>query len=321
MTIEVLPVGVKCNLSCSMCYETPIREAGNHTTPSYSLDAMKRTLAAEDYHFTVFGGEPLLTPVDDLEELWRWGFERYGKNGIQTSATLVTDRHFELFEKYNVRVGISLEGPGELNDIRWAGSLERTRKASSEAESVLHRLLERGHPVSLITTLNRGNASPERLSRLLDWYRDLSARGLRNVNLHLMESETDEVRTNWGLTEEQNSTALLACGALQAEWPIRFQPITDMVNLLLGTDEWDGGVRCKGSAGRARRSTARGRTKRASICKRPTKSSWFGRSRSITSPKNAVVARTVGSGMPVWATVRASRSKAIGGEKPNTVER
>lgn len=241
MSIEVLPVGTRCNMACRHCYETNIRDAGNQSNGEYDMDAMKAALAKEGYAFTVFGGEPLLTPIDDIEELWRWGFEQYGRNSVQTAATLVTDRHFELFRKYNVHVGISLEGPGELNDIRHAGSLERTREATDRAEGVLHQLLEERQPVSLITTLNRANATPERLPRLLDWYRDLSRRGLRSCNLHLMEIENERVRQEWALTEEENATALLACADLQTELQLRFQPITDMTQLLLGRDEWDGG--------------------------------------------------------------------------------
>lgn len=237
MTIEVLPVGTRCNLSCRHCYQAPIQAAGNQTSDGYNMEAMKKALEKENYKFSVFGGEPLLVPIDDLEELWRWGKERFGGNGVQTSATLVTERHFEMFQKYKVCVGISLEGPGELNDIRWAGSLERTREATKRAHAVLHRLLEERQPVSLITTLNRGNAAPGRLEQLLNWYRDLDTRGLHHANLHLLEIENEQVREKWALSEEENAEALLACADLQSMLKqLRFQPITDMTQLLLGDD-------------------------------------------------------------------------------------
>ena len=35
-----------------------------------------------------------------LEDLWAFGLERFGGNGIQTNATLITDRHIALFRKY-----------------------------------------------------------------------------------------------------------------------------------------------------------------------------------------------------------------------------
>lgn len=236
MTVEVMPVGTKCSLACKMCFQNPIRRAGNQSTGGYDLEAMKKGLEAENYHFTLFGGEPLLTPIDDLEELWRWGLEKFGQNGIQTSASCVTEKHFELFEKYKVSVGISIEGPGELNDIRWAGSLERTRKTTEKVEAVIFRLLEAGRPPSIITTLNRGNASPARLPRLLEWFKELDRRGLRYANIHLMEIDDPELRREWSLTAEENAAALLAFADLQNEVSIKFQPITEMVGLLVGDD-------------------------------------------------------------------------------------
>lgn len=237
MTIEVLPVGTRCALSCRMCYQGSVRAAGNQESDDYDMEAMKKALAKENHRFSVFGGEPLLMPIDDLEELWRWGKERFGQNSVQTSATCVTERHFEMFKKYKVSVGVSLEGPGELNDIRWAGTSEKTREATKRAEEVVDRLLEEGHVPSLITTLSRGNAAPGRLPRLLDWYRDLDSRGLRHVNLHLLEIEDETVRQEWALTEEENIRALTACADLQPHLrQLRFQPITDMAQLLLGND-------------------------------------------------------------------------------------
>ncbi len=237
MTVEVLPLGTRCSLACRHCYQAPIRDAGNQVGADYDMDAMKRALTEEGSKFSVFGGEALLVPIDDLEELWRWGLERFGENSVQTSASIVTEKHFELFRKYKVSVGISLDGPGVLNDIRWAGSEERTREATKRAEGVLHRLLAEGHPVSLITTLNRGNAVSGRLPQLLGWYRDLDSRGLRNVNLHLMEIDSDQVREDWALSEGENAEALIACADLQPELEqLRFQPITDMTQLLLGDD-------------------------------------------------------------------------------------
>src|SRR5690349_4734758 len=100
MTIELNPVGVTCNLSCPYCYEHPIRDAGNAMGRTYDMEAMKRGLEAEGGDFTVFGGEPLLMRFEDLEEIFRWGFEKYGKNCIQTNGALITDAHIALFKKY-----------------------------------------------------------------------------------------------------------------------------------------------------------------------------------------------------------------------------
>ena len=248
-----MPMGVACNLKCgtptaTYCYQEPIRTAGNQGHPKYDMAAMKAALLKEGYKFTIFGGEPLLVPIDDLAELWRWGLETFGAaaakhgdrpNGVQTNGTLITEAHFRLFRKYKVGVGMSVDGPDELNDGRWAGSIEATREATAHSLWALDQLLERKLGASIIVTLHRLNASAERLPRLLAWFRDLSAKGLRHVSLHLLEVDMPGVREQLALSAEENIAALLACARLQSEIPVAFSPLNDMVQLLKGEDQWN----------------------------------------------------------------------------------
>ena len=90
MSVELRPLGVACNIQCQYCYQNPVRDAGN-VPRSYDLDKMKAAIEAEGGPFSLFGGEPLLVPIADLEELWSWGLERYGHNSLQTNGTLITD--------------------------------------------------------------------------------------------------------------------------------------------------------------------------------------------------------------------------------------
>ena len=82
---------------------------------------MKAATEREGGPFTMFGGEALLVPEADLEELFRWGDERWGSNGIQTNGVLINDEHVRMFKAYKVHVGISMDGPGELNDVALGG--------------------------------------------------------------------------------------------------------------------------------------------------------------------------------------------------------
>jgi uncharacterized protein len=101
---------------------------------------MKRAIKKEGGPFSLFGGEPLLIPENDLEEIWRWGFEEYGRNSIQTNGTLINDQHLRMFRQYNVSVGISIDGPGDLNSARWHGTLEKTRESTEKSQSAIERL-------------------------------------------------------------------------------------------------------------------------------------------------------------------------------------
>ncbi len=166
MGVELRPLGVRCNIQCQYCYQNPQRDAGN-LTPSYDLDLMKAAITAEGGPFALFGGEPLLVPERDLEELWSWGLEQFGQNTVQTNGTLINDEHVRMFRAYKVAVGISIDGPGELNDVRWQGTLEKTRAATAKTEQAIERLCQEGLKPSLIVTLHRANASAGRLPHVV----------------------------------------------------------------------------------------------------------------------------------------------------------
>ena len=68
MTLELRPLGVTCNINCLYCYQNPQRDAGNYGRP-YDLEAMKQAVEAYNQPFTLFGGEALLVPEEDLEDL------------------------------------------------------------------------------------------------------------------------------------------------------------------------------------------------------------------------------------------------------------
>ena len=237
MSVELRPLGVACNIQCQYCYQNPQRDAGN-VPRSYDIEAMKAAVEEEGGSFTLFGGEALLVPEDDLEALWSWGLERYGSNGIQTNGVLINDAHVRMFRKYKVEVGISIDGPGELNDARWAGTLARTREATAKTEAAIERLCREDMPPSLIVTLHRGNATVDKLPTMHDWMRRLEAMGVTSLRLHVLEVDEDDVGAAYALSTEENLIAFASFVQLEAELTaLRMDLFDDMRNLLLGTDD------------------------------------------------------------------------------------
>jgi uncharacterized protein len=236
MGVELRPLGVTCNIQCQYCYQNPQRDAG-HLGRSYDLEQMKRAIEAEGGPFALFGGEPLLVVEEDLESLWAWGLARFGYNAIQTNGTLINDAHVRMFRAYKVGVGISIDGPGELNDVRWQGTIEKTREATARTEQAIDRLCREGMAPSLIVTLHRANAVGGRLAVLGRWFHDLERCGVRSVRLHLLESESDAVREKYALTTAENVTALLGFAAQERRLTsLRFDLFDDMRRMLLGQD-------------------------------------------------------------------------------------
>ena len=236
MTVEVRPLGVKCNIQCTYCYQDPIRRAQD-AVPQYDLEAIKAAVDAEGSMFTIFGGEPLMVPLSDLENLWAWGFERFGQNAIQTNGTLIRPAHVEIFRKYNVHVGISVDGPDELNAARRAGSDVTTRRATAKTMRGIKMLCDAGLAPGIIVTLHRLNATAQRLPRMNAWLRELDEWGVRSVRLHALEVDAEIVRESLTLDPAELLFALDNFKALQPELKhINFDVFGDVGRLQKGSD-------------------------------------------------------------------------------------
>src|SRR5436853_1982817 len=242
MTVELRPLGVHCNIACQYCYQNPQRDAGN-LGRRYDIETMKRAILEEGGPFTLFGGEPLMLPEDDLEDLWAWGLEQFGHNNIQTNGTLINEAHVRLFKRYNVRVGISIDGPGELNDVRWSGSLEKTRADTARTQAAIARLCQEGIPLTLICTLPRNNATPDKLPLMHEWFRQLDRMGIRSTRLHVLESENQLIREKYALSVEENILALMSFAVLEPELrAMSLDIFHDVEALLQGRDDQVGCV-------------------------------------------------------------------------------
>lgn len=237
MSIELRPLGVKCNIACQYCYQHPQREV-ECNTKKYDMDIMKAAILKEGGNFTLFGGEALLVPIEDLEDLWAWGYEKFGKNSVQTNGSLITDAHVKLFKKYKVGVGVSIDGPGALNDIRWAGSLEKTRKMTQQTEDSIETLCKEGMAPAIIITLHYGNATKDKLQEMGEWIKRLDSLGVPSARLHLLEVESELIRKAYHLDTQQNVDALLYFHQLEKELKnLRFDIFDEIEKLQQANDK------------------------------------------------------------------------------------
>jgi uncharacterized protein len=204
---------------------------------SYDLDKMKAEAKRLNRPFTLFGGEPLLMRFEDLENLFAWGLENFGRNAIQTNAVLIEQRHIELFRRYKVSVGVSMDGPGELNDARWNRGQAKTRESTAKAEAAIERLCREYVAPGLIVTLHKGNGTMEKLPLMAEWVRRLHAMGIRTIRLHLLEVDHQKVRDELALSPRENIEAMLALASVQQSLPgMRMDLFEDVERLLAGED-------------------------------------------------------------------------------------
>ncbi|QRY55976.1 radical SAM protein [Sphingobacterium siyangense] len=235
--IELRLLGTKCNIGCQYCYQNPLRNSGNGNS-TYDLEKVFRILDDTGEPFILWGGEPLLLNIIDLEKVLSFGFERFGENNLLTNGILITEKHFDLFKKYNVNIGLSIDGPDELNDVRWAGTVERTREYTRIANENLVKLLQSDIATGLNFQITKCNSSPERISRMFDWLSSLDQLGLTTARIHVLEVDYSEKLKNHAFSTEENIVAFRQYKHFEKQLNnVRFDLFDNMRSQLLALEQ------------------------------------------------------------------------------------
>lgn len=134
ITTVVVKVVSRCNLKCSYCYmyehpdqtwrEQPVLiSAKTIQLLAARLSSYIRIRELKQVIVVFHGGEPLLLGAAKLREFFTilWDsfqdIEAEVKIGLQTNATLVDDDIVQVLQDFNVRAGVSIDGPQEWNDL------------------------------------------------------------------------------------------------------------------------------------------------------------------------------------------------------------
>lgn len=238
MTIELRPLGVACNIACQYCYQNPLRDAAA-ATPKFDFEAVAAAADAIGEPINLFGGEPLLLPLADIERLIRFNLERFDEPPmVQSNGVLVTSEHVALFAQYGVRVGISIDGPGALNDARWAGSLARTRASTQATLRAIDLLLEARLLTGIMVQIGRSNGVGPRLEQLCDWLADMDRKGVPGARIHVLELDGTAAREAHGLTVAENVAAITRLLVAAQDFEALYLDVsTDRKSMLMMEDE------------------------------------------------------------------------------------
>ncbi len=183
-----------CNINCSYCY-LPGRN-NKATMSGDTLRALFDKVFASgwaDPQLTVIwhAGEPLVMPVSYYEEAF--GLieslrppDVHVRHSFQTNGMLLSKAWCELFKRWQVGVGVSIDGPRRLNDAHRV-----SRKGRSTFDKVIQgiRLLRSEQvPFHVISVLT--DQSLDAPDEMLEFYR---AEGIEDVCFNVEESEGDHV--------------------------------------------------------------------------------------------------------------------------------
>ncbi|MFB7460961.1 FxsB family cyclophane-forming radical SAM/SPASM peptide maturase [Streptomyces sp. NPDC056188] len=128
----VLKVVNRCNIDCDYCYVFNSKDqAWRHLPVRMNVEAAEEagrrigehaaTHALPSVNVVLHGGEPLLAGPHYMTRLLdavRAGVRESAevRFEVQTNGTLLTETWLDLFERYELTVGVSLDGPGTAND-------------------------------------------------------------------------------------------------------------------------------------------------------------------------------------------------------------
>ena len=119
-------------MNCSYCYEYNMGDDSWKSMPKImSIDVLTKVVDRIVEHsnkhdfnnisISLHGGEPLLVGIDKFEEyinVLKSNLQSHNYTiGIQTNATLINQNFINLFEQNDIFVGMSYDGPPEINDI------------------------------------------------------------------------------------------------------------------------------------------------------------------------------------------------------------
>lgn len=169
----ILHLSDLCNLRCKYCY-VPNRHFSKDKDILSVIPAIKKIIvsnATQGTKIILHGGEPLMVSYEKMEEflaLLTAYSRQLGYNlvfSIQTNGTLINDNWIYLFQKYKIRIGISLDGCNEKqNEYR----IDKNDKpVFNKVLECLDFLKQNDINPGVIFTLNKNHIGKER--ELLDF--------------------------------------------------------------------------------------------------------------------------------------------------------
>ena len=122
-----------CNLNCSYCYEYNSKDDSWKKKPKIMSEEVAEKLAERILEHSLgskntivpiifHGGEPLMAGLDHIQKLVNIFKKKISPHkkiefGMQTNGTLITPEHINFFEKERIAIGLSCDGPPDINDI------------------------------------------------------------------------------------------------------------------------------------------------------------------------------------------------------------
>src|SRR5579872_168903 len=225
-SLLIKPASAVCNLDCAYCFyldrdADPYKSLPARRMTDETLERLVDTFLFYSYPNSVFafqGGEPTLAGPKFFEKLVQLQ-KQYGRDGqnvsnaLQTNCTLIDENWCALFHEYNWLLGVSLDGPQEINDLyRFNKEGRGTWKRVMEGIEILQK---NKVEFNILCVLSQANV--DKPKEIYKFYRSL---GVDNIQyIPLAEFHADGSPMAFTITPEQYGHFL--CETFDLWWPDR----------------------------------------------------------------------------------------------------
>ena len=183
-----------CNINCNYCY-LPDRKNKATMSPDVLRALFEKVFASgwacDQLTVIWHAGEPLVMPVSYYEEAFKL-IESLRpqhiqvRHSFQTNGLLLSKNWCDLFKKWQVGVGVSIDGPRRFNDAHRVG--RNGRSTFDKVIAGIRLLRSEEVPFHVISVLTHQSLdSPD---EMLEFYR---SEGIEHVCFNVEESEGDHV--------------------------------------------------------------------------------------------------------------------------------
>jgi uncharacterized protein len=193
-SVVVLQPTPFCNINCNYCY-LPGRSQKATMSPEVIRLLFEKLFASgwasEQLTVIWHAGEPLVLPVSYYEEAFGLVESLRPpyigvRHSFQTNATLLSQDWCDMFKRWQVGVGVSIDGPRRFNDAHRVG--RDGRSTFDKAIAGIRLLRSEKVPFHVISVLT--DESLDAPSEMLEFYR---SEGIEDVCFNVEESEGDHV--------------------------------------------------------------------------------------------------------------------------------
>lgn len=171
-------VSEDCNLACDYCYYSTcggkpgphIKRIDVNLLEKFMIEYMAASKGTASFAWQ--GGEPLLAGLDFFQQVVSLQAQYAPShtmisNALQTNGTLINERWAAFFKQYNFLLGVSLDGPREIHNLRRVdgagqGSFDRVMKG-------IRYLEQQKVDFNILTVIHKDNI--HKVKELMEFYK------------------------------------------------------------------------------------------------------------------------------------------------------